>query len=215
MAALESVAKVQQDCTMIGLLDWAIRRQRADLVIECHQAVSPADFYGGQSGCGCMEVARNARLGVRVDSSSGYGLGLRLPVDAQKVYHLMRARLELTTFALVRDCARAGRSPDTLMDTPVVSWGPELVGEGRVRTRRVAANGAVYCPIVLQDHAREISYRRWLYTAWWDGVALLTEVLRGDPGHLEQWRVVSIGAPRTPWHAEKKFAERLDLATRS
>ncbi|MEK9721997.1 MAG: hypothetical protein VW405_00755 [Rhodospirillaceae bacterium] len=192
-------ADLRSPTTIERLLVWAIRLQKADMIVEAAQRQYTREWQGiSQTAAVCSILAR----GCFIDGGGGDVASSALHPDAERVYTMMRVVLtDPVRFILVRDNARADSQP-TWNPFPVVEARPELTDKGKVRVYRVPMAGVIheFCRFTYLDRAPEIEQYRILWLDWWAGVRDMETAIRADKP-LERWKLVPWTVPQEPWRA--------------
>lgn len=209
------VRTVGQPTTMVALLDWVYRRQKADLVTckPLHgpkpqdEAVAPAAMSSVGGGFEMLE--RMAELGVRVDGGGRQSYCLH--ADAEIVHDAVVA-LSASDWAGAALLVRHGQIA-TQPDWGDVrqEWEPvrdasgrivddrfdeEVVLRGRGRPRRVKVT---YCPVQPYPSDEWVDMTRGEYRCWYQALTALRDRL--PP--LTLWRVAGLGVRARPWEDDQ------------
>lgn len=200
----------RQPISVVELLDWTYRRQRADLMsgkaLPCEEAeekARPLETLCRRVASNAATVLTSATLGARIPSTAHRQRGALHP-DAELVHDLVLVMPPPLAHLLVRQ-ARAGLIPDW---GAVQELGPvERDGRPEVRvaeivlvryanrtTRRVEVP---YCPLELYPSDAWVAMARAEYRRWHGGLVALRAGLAVAP--LRKWRLAGVGAPAEPW----------------
>ena len=187
--------------TLLGLLDWAYRRQRIDA--DDSRALHELERLAGGGGSSAASVAQNGLLGCTIHSTAHKQRQAHHP-DAATVADCV-ALLATPGRWLVEQHARAGTVPDWGQNQhfePVVQGGRPLVIEAErvevstaCRHTRIVA--VTYCPVQLWPSEAWVRMQRAEYARWYRALEVLAVVLEG--ALLQRWRVAGIGAAAEPW----------------
>jgi len=213
---------VREEITMVELLTWTYRRQKADLMTAkpLHLPEAPAPTPPpAWSRDGCVAVARDALLGARIPTTAAAQRPTLHP-DADAVHDRVVARSiadPLGAMLLLRH-GRSGEPP---------TWGAEiprpepvtrhrdgreeiiedatLPGQSHLERRRPAKGVAAawvevfhpYCPLEYWPSVAVIDQTRLEYAMWRAALVAVFDVL--PP--LKRWVIRDIGAPSEPWAA--------------
>jgi len=187
--------------TLLGLLDWAYRRQRVDA--DESRSLHELEMLAGGGGSSAASVAQNGLLGCTIHSTAHKQRPAHHP-DAAVVADCV-ALLATPGRWLVEQHARAGTVPDWGQSQhlePIIQDGRPLVVEvERVEVRyphgarRTVA--VTYCPLQLWPGDAWVQMQRAEYARWHRALEVL-EVLLGGAG-LQRWRVEGVGAQEEPW----------------
>jgi len=198
------VTNISENTTLLGLLDWTFRAQKAHL--------------GGEEGFGlrlgsprdsCAKLEEiGALVGCRIDGGEWREIGHRVHSDAMAVIETIGILPDMPR-ALVWQYAIAGTMPDwgeTCRFWPVVrDNGKEAVDTHDVvivdRFGRATTVVAAYCPVTMFPN---VEYCREEWTMWFRGLRILKAIL--PP--MKRWTVTSIGVDERPWDQHI----RLDMA---
>ncbi|MEO0035193.1 MAG: hypothetical protein RLZZ501_1216 [Pseudomonadota bacterium] len=197
----DAMTDARETTTLIGLLDWAYRRQRIDA--DDSRALHELEMLAGGGGSSAASVAQNGLLGCTIHSTAHKQRPAHHP-DAATVADCV-ALLAAPGRWLVEQHARAGTVPD---------WGQSRhwVPSGRYdHERGVAAETVAVryphgktavivvraCPVEMSPGPEAVAMMRAEYRRWHRALDVLATLLGG--ASLQRWRVEGIGAPGVPW----------------
>lgn len=209
--------KPRERTSMVALLDWTYRRQKADImtgrslyvpndVLEA-EGLEDGMFYG-VSADGCAVMERILREGAIIPGTS-HLQAATVHDDAVAVHDAVVAlsRSDWVGAMLVRRYARSGDIPEPMR---VRGWEPQRDQKGRAKVavdevvwtiagnnRRVPV-GIPYTPVEPWPGQPLIDASRDEYAKWRLAVVKLMWLLRqGEP--LRRWCVAEVGAERRVW----------------
>ncbi|MFZ2869858.1 hypothetical protein [Zavarzinia sp.] len=190
------------DIDVEALLVWTYRDQRADLYAcgaQMHPLERAADGHRvfGRSADGCAAIEDRAMLGADVDVRGRAIGGMAIDDDAEHVHGLVAALGQVSS-TLMRH-ARAGSRPGWAADVAPIRIVPLPEIRRWPDPRQPRHPGHLYCPVVIDDNAREIAFQRGQYTAWVSGLILVAYGLRMETGRLRRWHVTDALPPLAPW----------------
>lgn len=209
-----AISARRQPTTLLALLDWVYRRQRADLM-TCKPLKGPKRQDDGTAPdilstmVGASELMdRVAELGVMVDG--GGRQSYRLHEDAERVHDALIALSESdwAGAALILGHARIASQPD--WGNARQEWEPVRDANGRIiedrfdevvmlrtrgRPRRVQVS---YCPVAPYPSDEWVAMTRGEYRCWHQALVSLSQAL--PP--LTLWKVVGLGVQAEPWVRE-------------
>lgn len=203
-------ALCRESTTLVGLLDWAYRRQCADAMIGrgLHGLEAGADGDDGgafsRGGSNAATIAMNGQLGCII-RSTGWQQAPDVHPDAIAVVNAVEMLDDGPGRWLVVEHARRGTSP---------TWGsePYFVPSGVYRHdlgvvirhdevqrphKRPQTVEVRACPVELHPSPAYVAMCRDEYRRWYLALEVLALVL--DHRSLTRWRVDGIGADPEPW----------------
>lgn len=203
---------VREDTTLVSLLDWTYRRQKADIMTgkglwqpEELSGLNDDDYHGGWSGDGCAALESCGALGAIIPGT-GHKQRAVVHDDAVAVHDAVVAlsRSDWVGAMLLRRYGRQGGMPEWRSSQPrpvpvmptrgnkpvVASFVNEYVGRDG-RRRKVSAQ---YSMIEYVPPPGMVEIMRGEYRAWWAGLSALSVP------RLSRWRLVGPGAVAEPWN---------------
>ncbi len=215
MPALNLLASgSRHDITVVELLDWTYRRQKADVVtaktFQPPRSRRELDTGHGQwSGDGCAAMDRFGLLGAIIPST-GHLQRPALHDDAARIHDAMillsEAEQHWAGIMLLYHYARHGGQPrrDALPPrpvpiltgprrTPLVTWFRNHYVGRDGRTRRFSAQ---CCPLDYTPPPESADRIHEEYRLWFTGLCRLNATLATIP--LSRWRVAGLGALPPP-----------------
>lgn len=188
-------AGAREQATVLHLLDWAFRRQRA----HCE----PETEYGGAGyppdSCARLQKIGGA-LGTHIDGGQWIALGYSVDPDAAAIVSAVRY-LDHAGAHLVWMHASAGTQPDWGEDPRYYPKINAQTGKPAIETdtvmvpdklRRPTTVVVRYCPVTLLPDVGECR-REW--GLWWRALS----VLQASLPPLSAWSCVGVGAAERPW----------------
>ncbi len=192
-------AQSRERTTVLGVLDWAYRRQLAHLHGE--------EGFGLRLGSPRDSIdklrAMKGVLGCQIDGGEWKEIGHRVHADAAAVVDAVSCLPDFTR-NLVHLHAAAGTQPDwgeicrvwpernEENGKAVVASHDVTITDRRGRTSIISVR---YCPFTIFP---PIDLVREEYRMWHRGLVVLRSLLNG----LRRWEVVEIGVDPTPWIAK-------------
>ncbi|MFD2233853.1 hypothetical protein [Phaeospirillum tilakii] len=194
-------AATRETTSLLALLDWTYRRQRADDGTD--PAAELARLAGGPSPTARALAA--ARLGAVIPSTAERQRPVLHP-DAALVADTVGLMDDGPGRALLVAHAGAGTLPEWGASQhlePVLRDGAPLVVEAerieiryRNRTRRAVA--VCYCPLQLWPDDSWVRMQRAEYSRWFRALETLALLLENAP--LRRWRIDGLGVVAEPWN---------------
>jgi len=196
----ENAIDAREATTLLGLLDWAYRRQRIDADDSLRREM---ELLAGAGGSSAASVAQNGLLGCTIHSTAHKQRPAHHP-DAALVADCV-ALLATPGRWLVEQHARAGTVPDWAAEQHWVPSGRYDHERGvavetvavKYRSRNTAMVVVRACPVELSPGPEAVAMRRSEYSLWHWSLVWLAMML--DGGGLQRWRVERIGVPAKPW----------------
>ena len=211
-----------QTTTLVSLLAWTYRDQRADLMSgddldrppgATTRIDLPSELRLSGKGMTWDRVAENAASGCVIKTTAGRQRPALHP-DAEVVHNAVLAvhQTDWQSAALVVQSARVGSIPDWASSPmswePAAGWGDN----GRAATSweetvtvpakrgRPVEHRVLFTPVRPYPGLEWVEMCRAIYGAWYRGLEVVAARLMGES--LQRWQVNGIGAEREPWTGE-------------
>lgn len=208
------VRRVRTPISILGLLDWAFRLEKAQLTF------GELDGFDEPRGYGLEYVMiEQAKLGCRIDGGGSSPVHPDADLVADAVARLPEGcggpRMAIT----IAEHARVGATPDwgraVAPACAPVEWqrckhgvyGKRVLweGPGRWPPNRLGRDDGYACPVSFSGMASEVAARRRSYTQWRLALLELRTTFKTFD-NLSAWDVTSDLPPRAPWMVQEKTA---------
>jgi hypothetical protein len=205
---------VREQTTLVALLEWTYRRQKADLMTGKglwqpeELASGDEDYHGGWSGDGCAALESFGEMGAIIPST-GHLQRAAVHDDAVLVHEAVVA-LSATDWVgamLLRRYGRQGGAPEWRSSqphpvpvfvgasrNPLTAWFSNEYTSGAGRRRRFSAQ---YCPVDYTPPPGIVEIARGEYRMWWAGLNRLNSMIAS--AGFRRWRLDGAGAESEPW----------------
>jgi hypothetical protein len=206
-----------QAISILDLLEWAFRRECAQLDFDRHGASAVGWGYVSSTAA----IIQHEQLGCRVDGGGRSDPHPDADVVASALSVLPEARGGRPMAIRIAELARAGAVPDWMPGAApkvvpvavnvnqfgVIAKTEDASGLGvhgwpaqpRRNRKGVVVHDAVkYCPVLVRPTAAQISRARRSYLDWWGALLELREGFRLYGG-LSAFQVTDAMPPMTPW----------------
>lgn len=204
---------IREPITVVRLLAWVYRDQKADLMSGkgLHGLEAGADGRDGGSfghGSSCVAtVEMNGLLGTIIRSTA-WQQRPSLHPDAERVHDLVMGMPWAMAGLLIRN-GKAGSEPDwgarEQRLEPIIQKGGHIVDYAVAEVVEVCYGSrnrrsieVCYCPVMPYPSDESIAAMREVYGMWHDGLSRVFSTL-SDPHSLARWEVTGIGAKAEPW----------------
>jgi hypothetical protein len=199
----------REPATLVALMSWTYRRQRADEMtgkaLAGEKGGAAAEPRPGWSLDGCYRIEAISRLGCKIDGGGWQRPAVHADAEALHDCVVALSQSDWIGARLVQRYGRQGTVPDwhpqpqRLVPSRDARGRPRVVEVGRVR---VKGRDAVILasPLRLDPEDSYIGSLRHEYTLWH---CALTRIQAMRP-MLARWRITELGAAACPWGCIKE-----------